>query len=125
MTLEERFNAKWEPEPNSGCWLWTGARGKAGYGLIGEETFTLLAHRVSYHLHRGPIPEGLQIDHLCRNRACVNPAHLDVVTAAVNIQRGWLARPPRPVPLKKLPTFYVGGHSAPRPFRYNRRSPTT
>lgn len=69
-----------------GCWTWTGSKHPLGYGMakaLGER----YAHRVSYRLHRGPIPEGLTIDHLCRNRSCVNPAHLEVVSLAENIRR--------------------------------------
>lgn len=72
----------------SGCWLWTGATYPAGYGKTGVDGRTLLAHRVSYELFVGPIPEGLQLDHLCRVRNCVNPAHLEPVTAAENTLRG-------------------------------------
>lgn len=83
--LQERFEAKCIPEPNSGCWLWFGAWSpQTGYGFINGD----LAHRVSYRLFTGPIPGGLQIDHLCRMRCCVNPDHLEAVTCKTNIQRG-------------------------------------
>lgn len=89
-TLLGRFEAKYIGEPNSGCWLWTGAWSeRTGYGFIqnGEGKMDQ-AHRVSHRLFKGPIPEGLEIDHLCRVRCCVNPDHLEAVTRKVNIQRG-------------------------------------
>lgn len=68
----------------SGCWEWIGTLSSAGYGRF-EKDF---AHRVSYRQHVGPIPVGLQLDHLCRNRKCVNPKHLEPVTGQVNTLRG-------------------------------------
>lgn len=73
------------PEPNTGCWLWLGTLDNKGYGRIGRGS---LAHRVAYELVVGPIPEGLELDHLCRTPACCNPAHLDPVTHAENMRRG-------------------------------------
>lgn len=71
------------------CWLWTGAIQSGGYGeLAGAGHRPLLAHRVSYELLVGEIPPGLQVDHLCRVRACVNPEHLEPVTCKENIRRG-------------------------------------
>lgn len=78
----------------SPCWLWTGALKQAsgpyanGYGFLKVRGRNKSAHRVSYEAFVGPIPEGLQLDHLCRVRACVNPAHLEPVTQAENVQRG-------------------------------------
>lgn len=72
--------------PDGGCWRWTGAFQNAGYGQYGKPP--VLAHRWAYELHVGPIATGLVIDHLCRNRWCVNPKHLEVVTLAENILRG-------------------------------------
>ena len=78
------------PEPNSGCFIWLGRLSPTGYGLVSrlvgyEDT---LAHRLSYVLTRGAIPENKQIDHLCRNRLCVNPEHLEAVSQRTNILRG-------------------------------------
>ena len=92
-TLLERFNEKYIPEPNSGCWLWTAAVHKTnGYGEIhwgdGHGKKMLLAHVASYLLHVGPTPDGLELDHKCRVRSCVNPEHLEPVTRLVNITRG-------------------------------------
>jgi HNH endonuclease len=71
------------------CWPWTGARTSAGYGhlyLPGRRH--AYAHRLLYEIEVGPIPEGHQVDHLCRNHACVNPAHLEPVTSRENTRRG-------------------------------------
>lgn len=76
-----------------GCWLWTGSR-RGGYGrakLAGIGSID--AHRLSYEHHVGPIPDGLVIDHLCRNRSCINPAHLEPVTTKENIRRGDVGSP--------------------------------
>ncbi len=69
------------------CWEWIGAIIPQGYGTIGNRK-TVLAHRFSYELLVGGIPEGLTIDHLCRNRRCVNPEHLEAVTLRDNLFRG-------------------------------------
>lgn len=72
----------------AGCWLWTGALVAGGYGTVSRNMKMLRVHRVTYELLVGPIPAGLQLDHLCRNRACCNPGHLEPVTAKENFRRG-------------------------------------
>lgn len=69
------------------CWIWTAVKTKDGYGRF-RCNGKIVAHRFSYELHHGPVPEGLELDHLCRNHSCVNPAHLEPVTHKVNMQRG-------------------------------------
>ena len=90
LTLSERFEAKVE-RLESGCWKWMGALLDTGYGVLhegGKVGRALRAHRVAYELYRGEIPEGLVLDHLCHNRWCVNPEHLEAVTNHVNVLRG-------------------------------------
>lgn len=76
-----------------GCWRWDGSLTSTGYGRIGHGGRASnggkreRAHRVTHRLLKGPIPEGTELDHLCRNTRCVNPDHLDAVTHRVNIQR--------------------------------------
>lgn len=90
IPLEERFWAR--VQKTETCWLWTGATSQ-GYGVIsvgGYKGKNLMAHRVAYELTKGPIPEGLVIDHLCRAPRCVNPDHLEAVTTGDNVRRGLL-----------------------------------
>lgn len=70
-----------------GCWLWTGHTRKDGYGVVDERGKKYLAHRVSYLLLRGEIPTDT-LDHVCRNKTCVNPHHLEAVSRGENVMRG-------------------------------------
>jgi hypothetical protein len=85
----ERFFAKVGGPDANGCWPWLASR-KWGYGCFSLDggKVQVRAHRYAYEVLVGPIPSGLQIDHLCRNRACCNPDHLEPVTGAVNNLRG-------------------------------------
>jgi hypothetical protein len=86
MTLSDRFWSK--VNKTDTCWLWTGCRGSAGYGQLYVAGHVLYAHRIAWDMVNDPLPRGLQLDHLCRVRACVNPAHLEPVTRRENILRG-------------------------------------
>ena len=76
----------WSAGP-SACWLWVGSRQSMGYGNLSFGGRHQLAHRVAYQLGVGAIPDGLELDHLCRVLRCVNPAHLEPVTRQENLRR--------------------------------------
>lgn len=99
--------ALWEKVERQGdCWVWTGSAANRGYGSIHHEGRNgYLPHRLSYELLVGPIPDGLVLDHLCMNRRCVNPKHLEPVTNRVNILRGTSA-----AGLNSVKTHCVNGH---------------
>lgn len=92
IELSERDRARfWSKVENAGegeCWRWTDALTTHGYGQLWLSGRYISAHRIAWTIAYGPIPDGLLIDHLCRNRACVNAAHLDLVTQRENVVRG-------------------------------------
>lgn len=94
-----RLDRKIERIPFSGCWIWLGALTKKGYGVLTRGTRerhkALAAHRYFYALYRGSIPDGLQLDHLCRVRCCVNPWHLEAVSLQENVARSRVGEPQR------------------------------
>jgi hypothetical protein len=85
MPLDQRILSK--TDRSGECWLWLGRVNSSGYAQLTVDKRPRSAHRVSYETFVGPIPEGLEIDHLCRVRRCVRPQHLEAVTHRVNIQR--------------------------------------
>lgn len=105
-----RFLEKFAVDERTGCWNWIASCQPSGYGQMTVEkapsvpTVTT-AHRISFEVFVGPIPEDLTVDHLCRNRRCVNPAHLEVVTNKENILRGT-----SPVAINKRKTHCPKGH---------------
>jgi len=86
MSLAERLQ-HYEPVPFAGCWIWMGKVNKFGYGSLYWQGRERIAHRLLYETVRGPVAAGLQLDHLCRVRCCVNPAHLEPVTPRENVRR--------------------------------------
>lgn len=87
MNGPDRFWSKVDRRGPDECWPWMGLILNTGYGQIGWRGKGVSAHRLAYELLIGPIPEGLTIDHLCRVRACVNPAHMETVTRGENTLR--------------------------------------
>lgn len=89
MNLLARILASvYYPEDGSGCWVWFGPLKGRGYGQMTLAGRNRSVHRVVYELLVGPIPADRELDHLCRNKACCNPAHLEVVTHRENVLRG-------------------------------------
>lgn len=89
----------------AGCWNWTQCRNTDGYGVVGRNRRRYPAHRYAWTLLRGPIPDGMELDHLCRNRGCVNPDHLEPVTHTENILRG-----DSPQAINSRKTHCIRGH---------------
>lgn len=90
---------------NKGCWNYTRAKDFLGYGKIGYLGKVISAHRVSYMVWKGKIPDGLTIDHLCKNPSCINPDHLEAVTLRENVLRSR-----RMTDNKSRKTHCINGH---------------
>jgi len=107
MTLT-RFWNKVKESP-SGCWEWTGCLNKEGcYGVFWHNHKSYVAHRFLYESINGAVPEGFELDHLCKNKKCVNPNHLEVVTRRVNALRGKVGH--RTGEIQKAKTHCRRGH---------------
>lgn len=88
-SVEDRFNEKWILNQNSGCWIWKGAKVPRGYGMLGKGGRGAgyhYAHRLSFQLYRGTIPDGLSVLHRCDMPSCVNPEHLFLGTQKMNME---------------------------------------
>lgn len=86
LNLIDRFNSKIIKTGN--CWEWISLKSTNNYGIFRLNNKNYSSHRLSYELYKGKIPEGLVIDHLCKNTLCVNPDHLEAVTQKINLYRG-------------------------------------
>lgn len=105
-SLAARMGDKVDYNADGGCWEWTGAKNALGYGRVRSETGDgVYAHRAMFELVVGPIPAGLNLDHLCRNTRCVNPDHLEPVSQRENVLRGV-----GPFAQKARKTHCVRGH---------------
>jgi len=97
-SFAERLMSRYDVDPSTGCWQWTGTLMSGGYGQIARHGRNTTAHRAMWEHLRAPIPPGETIDHLCLNRRCVNPDHLEVVTYSENNYRRFQTREPLHTP---------------------------
>jgi len=86
VRILDRLEDYISPEPNTGCWLWTGSVSGYGYAMTVADNKTIYVHRRIYEKYVGPIPAGHQIDHICRVKCCVNPRHLRPLTPTENVK---------------------------------------
>lgn len=117
--LDPRLVRRFTPEPNSGCWLWTGYVAPDGYGQLCSKDFPRDAHRAVYEAIKGEIPAGMHLDHICRQRSCVNPDHLRPVTRRQNVLENSESLTARNLAKKCCPK--CGGEYTQNPYSANRR----
>lgn len=113
MTLRERLEFRRILIPFSECWYWAGHHDKDGYASIAVDGRTRHAHRVSYEEYIGPVPDGLQLDHTCRNRGCINPRHVEPVTGYENQHRSPITSAGRQVCKRGHAAFRIKGKARP------------
>lgn len=104
----DRILTRVEVDSDTECWLWQGYKNQYGYGKISYKGQPISVHRIAYEVFISEIPNGLCIDHLCRNRACANPNHMEVVTRGENARRGLGSKRARQYQLSK--THCPKGH---------------
>lgn len=115
VSIEERFFSK--VKKTAGCWEWLGAK-SSGYGSFALKSGqTIAAYRWSFEFIKGPVPHGLQLDHLCRNRGCVNPEHLEIVSQRTNVLRGLC-----PPAINSRKTHCIKGHAFTSSNTYQRKN---
>lgn len=105
LTEGERIQRKIQVNED-GCWIWQGKLNNLGYGTYKRKS----AHRMVYQYYKGAVPEGLELDHLCREPSCVNPDHLEAVTHQVNMSRGFTGRAEHLAKMHRLKTHCKEGH---------------
>lgn len=84
--MTDRFSVKYKVDAKTGCWVWTGSKQPSGYATLWNGARPEQGHRISYRMFCGDIPDGHEIDHVCRNRSCVNPDHLRAVSHRENMR---------------------------------------
>ena len=89
----KRFVRRVSRNLSTSCWLWTGGHNDGGYPLFFANGLDVYAHRWAWQQVNGPVPDGLELDHICRNRGCVRPSHLEAVTHLENMRRSPLQNP--------------------------------